>query len=90
MTRPPAPIAMPDAGAHLDLLAVDLGGFGDDVDEAAGELEHLLGARGVFTQDDELVAAEARDQVAGADGLAQAGGETHEEYVAGGVAHRCR
>ena len=61
---------------------------------AASALRHAAGQRDgvglvdVLADDDELVAAEAGDQVAGAHGGAQPVGHLDEQLVAGGVAER--
>ena len=75
-----------DAGGVADELAGDLDGSTHDVEDPVGAGEHLHLARRVVDEDDELVAAEARGEVVGADGRADPVGDGREQPVAVGVA----
>ena len=73
-----------DAGAREDLGALDDDRPVEALEQAAG---HDLRLRGVdaLEQDGELVAAQTRDGVGVAHGLAQAAGDADEQLVAGRV-----
>ena len=76
----------PDAGAGVELLAVEHERLAEAVDQTAGQRARLLGVADVGLQDHELVAAEPADRV----GLAQAGmqalGRRLEQQIAAGQA----
>ena len=75
-----------DAGAGVELLAVEHERLAEAVDQAARQRARLVGVADVGLQDHELVAAEPADRV----GLAQAGmqalGDRLEQQVAAGQA----
>ncbi len=58
------------------------------LDDAAGEARGILGRADVLLEHDELVAAEAGDEILGTQHLAQAVGDRAQELVAAGMAER--
>ena len=72
------------AGSHLNRHTVELHRAADQVVHAPGALVRRLG-RGVRQQDGELVAAQAEQQVAGAQRRSQTFAEPAQQFVAGAV-----
>nr|WP_207168313.1 hypothetical protein [Blastococcus sp. TML/C7B] len=75
-----------DAGTDPDPRAVDRDLLADRRDEAVGQLDQVVLAADGLHEDDELVATEAADDVAGADGRAEPAGDGAQHLVAGRVA----
>ena len=75
-----------DAGAGVDLPAVDHDRRVEGVEDALGHLDDGSGVGGVLEEDGELVAAEASGRVARAEAAPQAVGDGTEQLVAGAVA----
>ena len=74
------------AGADDDLLLIQPQRLQERLEHALGGVGRLLRADDVLEQDGELVAAEARRGVGGADARGQALGDLAQDLVAGGVA----
>jgi hypothetical protein len=81
------PLDDADARRHGKVVAADLHGRVEGAEHRVRHGDGLLGAGGALQQDHELVAAHARDQVAGAgDAPVEAVGDGHEQLVADVVA----
>jgi hypothetical protein len=80
----------PDAGADPALVAVEVVGLFDLLADRVGDLLHGLFVLDVLDRGEELVAADARDQIAFADRLAQAPCDVGEQLVADAVGPGCR
>ena len=77
-----------DAGADDDLMPVDLVGLAERGHDAPGQRRRFVAAGDRRLHDDELVAAEARDDVGRAHQPAQAIGHGAQEHVAARMAER--
>src|SRR5207248_5427991 len=75
-----------DAGADRELLVLDEDGMSQGEQEPLGNGLGLAVVGDLVADDDELVTAEAGEEVLTTDGDAQAFGSSGEEVVAGGVA----
>ena len=75
-----------DGAAHDQLLAGDHQRLAQVLEHPLGDLGGRVGAVEVLQQHDELVAAEARGGVAGADAVGQALGHVDQRGVAGAMA----
>ncbi len=77
-----------DAGADLDQVIVDAIALAQPLDDAAGKRGGVFGRRDVLLEHDELVAAEAGDEILGPQHLAQTIGDGAQQLVAAGVTER--
>src|SRR4029077_18729436 len=74
-----------DAGGDHYLVAIEIVGAADRVEHARGERLALLEGKDRCLQNDELVAAEARDHVGVANGALQPLGDRLQQHVAAGM-----
>ena len=74
-----------DAGGDHYLVAIEIVGAADRVEHARGERLALLEGKDRRLQNDELVAAEARDHVGVANGALQPLGDRLQQHVAAGM-----
>ena len=77
-----------DADADHGLLAVDVIGLAQRIDDALRQRRGLGGVRDRGLHDDEFIAAHARDRVGLADESAQPLGDDPQQLVAAGMAER--
>ena len=72
-----------DAAGRMDGRRLEIDFLGDNGKNPPGKVCRILAAGDIRLKDRELVAAEARQRILVADGLAQAGGDLLEEPVPG-------